>query len=710
MTEVRTSCRICAGQCGLRLTLDEAGAVQSVRGDKDNPVTLGYACIKGLTLHEAHASPQRLLHPLKRQPDGGFARIPLAQALDEIAERLQAIQADSGADAIAGFRGTMSYTNLLANHMLPSWLRSFGSSSFYSTMTVDQSAKWVSFERLGGWAAGRDAFALADVLLLVGTNPLVSLSTFNVDLQHPVKRLQEAKARGLKLVVIDPRRSETARHADVFLQPLPGEDVTVIAGLLHLILERGWHDAAFCARWVDGLDALQAAVAPFTPAMVDARAGVPQADLLAAAQLFAQPLPDRLKRGSAGSGTGPNMGPNSNLAEHLIECLNVVCGRYARAGDAVPNPGVIGARHPRRAQVIAPRRSWEQGPRSRVRALGSLFGERMSGALADEILTPGEGRIRALIVDGGNPVIALPGQAKTEAALRALDLLVTIDPFLSATAQLSHYVLPPTMMWERPDIGSRDYEAHTMMRPYAQYAPPVLQPPAGSELVDDWAVFFGLAQRMSLPLQFDGVPLDLNHRYSSEELLALLLRHSAVPFEKLRDTTQGGRLFELPPEQVQPAEADANGRFAVAPADVVAELTTVRQRAPLAEGCTHRLAVRRLRDVQNTMFHALPTLAHRFPENPAFLHPDDLSALGWQAGQRLAIRSAHGEIELPVKADDSLRRGVVSVPHGWGGLLDDSRQPGANTNRLTSADVDLDPINAMPVLTGLPVRLRCLPA
>ena len=252
---------------------------------------------------------------------------------------MQSIIARDGADAIAGFRGTMSYSNATANFMLPAFLRALGSRSFFSTMTVDQSAKWITVERLGSWAAGRDSFDVAEVLMFVGTNPLVSLSTFNFFLQHPVKAMQRFKARGGKLIVIDPRRTETARHADIFLQPYPGEDVTVIAGLLHIILDSGWHDAQFCARWVKDLERLRAAVASFTPAYVAQRAGIDADDLTAAARLFAH----ECRRGSAASGTGPNMAAHSNLAEHLIECLNVVCGRYARAGDRVPNPGVLGA-------------------------------------------------------------------------------------------------------------------------------------------------------------------------------------------------------------------------------------------------------------------------------------------------------------------------------------------------------------------------------
>ncbi|MGE0388258.1 MAG: molybdopterin-dependent oxidoreductase [Gammaproteobacteria bacterium] len=704
--EVISSCRICAGQCGLRLTVAEGRVVRAVP-DRDNPQSRGYACIKGLYLHEAHNDPQRLLRPLKRRPDGTFEGISSQQALDEIAARLQAILRAHGPEAIAGFRGTMSYTNLPANHMLPAWLAALGSNSFFSTMTIDQSAKWVTFERLGGWAGGRDPFATAQVLLLVGTNPLVSLSTFNFPLQDPLRALQAARDRGMRLIVIDPRRSETARHADLFLQPLPGEDVTLLAALLREILAQGWHDEAFCARHVHGLERLQAALEPFTPAYAATRAGVPAELIVRAARMFAHDA----RRGSAASGVGPDMGPHSNLAEHLVECLNVVCGRYARAGDPVPNPGVVGPRIPRRAQVIAPRRSWEHGPRSRVRNLGLVFGEKMSGALADEILTPGPGQIRALVVDGGNPVNAIPDQRRAAQALGALDLLVAIEPFMTATARLSHYILPPRLMFERHDLGSRDYESIVQFQPYAMYNAPVVEPPPGSDLVDDWYVFWALARRLGRTIVLDGAALDMDSPPSTEDILRLLARHGQVPFDEIKRHPHGA-IHAVPAQFVEAADPDCTARFDVAPDDVAAELAAVRAEPLPAPGAfALRLAVRRMRAVSNTMFHHLPAIRRRHRHNPAFLHPEELAAHGIADGDRIAIVSAHGRVEAIARADADVRRGVISMAHGWGGLPDappGGLDAGVCTNLLLAVDDRADPINSMPVMTGEPVRVERL--
>lgn len=716
MREAVASCRICAGRCALKLTLDDEQRIIAVQGDKSNPLTRGYACIKGLTLHEAHYSPERLHHPLRRRGDGSFEEISLAVALDEIGERLGGLIDEAGPRSIAVFKGTMAYTNFLANAMLPAFLRAIGSDAFYSTMTIDQSAKWVAFDRLGGWAAGKDPFEVADVLLMIGTNPLVSLSTFNFALQNPVKSMREARARGMKLIVIDPRETETARHADVFLQPLPGEDPTILAGLIHLVLREGWQDTEFCAAHAEGLDALRQAVEPFTPAYVAARAGVTEDALYRAAALFAEPGEGgRRKRGSAASGTGPNMAAHSNLSEHLLECLNVICGRFARPGDRVMNPGVLGARIPRRAEVIPPRRAWEDATNRSPGGYGMLFGERMSGALIDDILVDSPDRVRALVVDGGNPAIALPDTRRAAEGLGALDLLVTIDPFLTPTARLSHYVIPPKMMLERADVSSRDYETIVTFAPYGQYDAPVIGPPAGSEATDDWVVLWEILRRMGRSVTLGGVTFDMDRRPDSEALIAFLLRDSAVPFDEIRRHAKG-HIFDVPPMHVEAADPACTARFALAPDDVLAEIAVVRTEGTFSsigqKGFTHRLAVRRIRDVQNTMYHHLPAIRARAPENPAFLHPEDIADLHLRDGDAITITSRNGSIIAPARSDPSVRRGVVSMTHGWGALAgEDGPEPGVNVNALTDGTETRDALNAMPQFSGFAIRVeRAVPA
>jgi anaerobic selenocysteine-containing dehydrogenase len=709
--EAKSFCRICIGACGTVLTLDENDRIVAIRGDKDHPASSGYVCVKGLQAPEAHNGPQRLLHPLKAMPDGSFRRIALEQALDEIADKLRRIIERDGPEAVAAFRGTQSGLNSTAYYMLPDWTRAIGSPSLFSTMTVDQSAKWVCVERLGVWAAGRHPFHESDVLMVFGGNPLVSISTVGFDTINVAKQIKDAKARGLKLIVVDPRFTETARHADLFLQPLPGEDSAIAAGLLRIILTEGWEDREFCARYVDDLDGLRRGVEPFTPEYVAARAGIPASQLRQAAELFAL----RAKRGAAISGTGPDMAPHSNLAEHLIECLNVVCGRYLRAGDRVANPGVLNPPKPRRARVIPPRRSWESGHRSRIRGIGMLYGEMMAGILADEILTPGKGQIKAMIVDGGNPANSLPDQRKTVGALRALELLVTIDPVMSNTSKLSHYILPPKLQYERADLPTtRDYETLFFHIPFSQYASAVAKPPADSEVVDDWYVFWALARRLGRTIVYDGVPLDMSDVPASGDLISIVTRNSRVPIEEIKKYP-GGKIFDAEPQYVEPAR-DSGGRFAVIPHDVAAELVQVASediapsdiRSSGHRSFTHRLSVRRMREVSNTMYQELPAIHRRRPYNPAWINPQDLATMGLASGDRVEIVSDHGRITAIVQEDESVRSGVVSMTHGWGGLPDeavDYEQAGASISLLVSGDRDVETINAMPRQSAIPVNI-----
>src|SRR5690606_22312989 len=504
-------------------------------------------------------------------------------------------------------------------------------------------------------------------------------------------------------------------YADVHLQPYPGEDPTLFAGLLRIILQNGWEDAEFCARHVDGLDTLRDAVAPFTPEYVAGRAGVDVDDLHAAAKLFAL----ESKRGIAVSATGPNMSPRSNLAEHMIEVLNVVCGRVIREGERVPNPGAMSPRKPVRAEVVAPKRDWETGYKSRVRGIGMINGEKMAGAIADEILTPGQDQLRALIIDGGNPANALPDRARAIEALSALELLVTIDPYLSETAQLAHYILPPTLMFERPDLPLM-FERSAFPEPFAQYTPALITPPADAEVVDDWYVFYALAQRLGLPLKFAGAELDMQNAPSSDDLLALLVNGSQIPLDEIKQYPQG-KVFELEPLYVSPARPErADNKFAVMPADVFAELAEVAAENPAnalirnGQQFDLRLSVRRSRDVMNTAYRDVPAIHKRVPFNPVFMHPDDMKTRGLNEGAPVLVESAHGRIEAIVEADATMRRGVVSIYHGFGkpprGTGSDGQGGyenfGASTNDLIPDSAEfVEPINAMPWYTAVPINI-----
>jgi anaerobic selenocysteine-containing dehydrogenase len=693
------------------VTLGVDDRVIALRGDKRNPVTKGYACVKGLDAGAALYGEKRILRPLKRI-GSEHVEIPLEQALDEIAERMREIVDEGGAEALAFFLGTGFFG---ASVLLVGWValaNAIGAQRF-STMTIDQSAKWVALERLGTWAAPRQPFTGSDVVLLAGNNPLVSVLSWGIPMQNPAKALKQARAEGMKLIVIDPRRTEIADQADIHLQIYPGEDAAVAAGLIHIILREGWEDKDFCEAHVAGMEQLREAVAPFTPEVVAERAGIAAETLIAAARMFARDS----RRGGTATGTGVDMAAFPNLSEHLYQAIGVICGRYLRTGERVPTPGVLIAKTPPRAQAISPTRSYENLPRTRVRGAAQLMGEYPSVTLPEEIMTPGKGRIRGLLVGGGNPASAMPDSRKVVEAFRALDLLVAVEPFHTETTALADYVLPPTMLYEKADL-TFGLEVFSLEQPYAQYTPEVAAPPAGSDLASEGYIAWSLAQRLGVPFNFYGTHVDMARPPSDDELLAIIAGGGNVDFETLRREASGGKLFaELPCPPVLPPD-EAAGLFEVMPADVADELAAFARTRSAAEELAYggrfplRLICRRIREVSNTSCRHFPSARERVPHNPLCAHPDDLDRFGLVDGDQCRVTSPNSSIPAILRADRTLKRGVVSMTHGFGGLAGeeiDYRLSGASTSLLVSLDRDCEPLQAMPRLTGIPVRLDAGP-
>lgn len=297
-------------------------------------------------------APGRLATSLRRNRNGEFEPVPAYEAAAEIAERLGDVIGSNGPDAIGLFMGTQHNFATLTGPMVRGWFRGLGSHKLFSTMTIDQSAKWIVRERMGQYLGGRQKFHDSDVWILAGTNPLVSVNGGDGDgalMANPSASLRAARDRGLELIVIDPRRTETASRADLHLQTRPGFDAVIFAGILNVILTEELHDREFCDRYVDGLDELAKAVSGVTPDLVERVCDVPSADLVTAARMFG-----RASSGMVSTGTGVCMGPDSNVAEHLAACLNAVCGRFAREGDSVEDRSALSRSVTPRAEVARP--------------------------------------------------------------------------------------------------------------------------------------------------------------------------------------------------------------------------------------------------------------------------------------------------------------------------------------------------------------------
>ncbi len=721
MSEVHDSfCRFCHASCAIKVTVEDGRPV-SVIGAKDNPVYHGYTCAKGRALPEQHSTPHRLLHTMKRGEDGQHHPIPAEQAMDEIAERVSAIVEKHGPRSVALYTGTYSLPYPAAAPLANAWLTSLGSPMSFTSSTIDQPGKMIGQALHGEWRGGAYNFDDADVWMLVGANPTISKS-IGIPCMNPAKHLHDAVKRGIKMIVIDPRRSEVARVAEVHLQPKPGEDPTLLAGMLRFMLEEDLGDSDFVAANAEGIEALRQAVAPFTPEYVALRAEVPAEDLVKAARLFASS-----RNGGANCGTGPNMAPRGNLTEYLVLVMNTICGHWRRAGERIPNPGVLMADLQSIAQPAAPTPGWGFGEPIRVRGLTNTAAGMPTAALADEILLPGEGQVRALFSVGGNPMAAWPDQDKTLAAMDALELNVTLDIKMSATAKLADYVIAPKLSLE---VESMTLPAESLTPyamgfpvPYAQYTKAVVDPPEGSDLIEEWEFFYGLAQRMNLPLTLAAAyawgphsaapeltELDMKNKPSSDDLFVALTKGSKVPLDEVKKYPEG-RIFEDPDALVQPGDPHCADRLQLADPVMMAELGDVATESLGRDAeFAFQLVSRRLPDVHNSAGRDIPKLVRKYAYNPAFMNPMDVEKLGLRDGDIIEITSRHSSILGVIETEEAIRGGVISMPHCFGdapGAENDRkvREIGSNTGRLSSVEREIDPYSGIPRMSAIPVHV-----
>jgi anaerobic selenocysteine-containing dehydrogenase len=713
-------CRFCHASCAIKVTVEDGRPVHVI-GAKDNSVYHGYTCAKGRALPEQHSTPARLLHSMKRGADGTHNPIPVEQAMDEIAAKISAIVDEHGPRSVALYTGTYSFPYPAGSPMAGAWLSSLGSPMLFTSATIDQPGKMIAPALHGIWGGGSYHFDAADVWMLVGANPTISKS-IGIPCMNPAKRLHDAVKRGLEMIVIDPRRSEVAKAAAVHLQPKPGEDPTILAGMIRIVLSEGLTDEEFLSSHTIGLESLSAAVEPFTPEYVARRADVPAADLVRAARVFAAH-----RNGGANVGTGPNMAPRGNLTEYLTLVLNTLTGHWRRAGERIPNPGVLMPPGRARAQASDPYPGWGFGESMRVRNLANTVAGLPTAALADEILMPGEGQVKALISLGGNPMAAWPDQQKTFDAMNALELNITLDIKMSATAKLADYVIAPTLSLEvagmtLPTESLTPY-AMGYPEPYAQYSPPIVDPPAGSDVLEEWEFFYGLAQRMGLPLTIAAAyewgpdaehpaltEIDMKSKPSSDDLFEALTKGSRIPLSEVKKYPEG-HVFDDAVVVVEPGESGAKGRLQLADETMIAELDAVA-REPVDRGgeFAFSLVSRRLPDVHNSAGRDIPKLVRKYSYNPAFMNPGDLKDLGIAPGDLVEIASSHSSILGVVEAEEAIRTGVVSMAHAFGDLPGEEedravRQIGSNTGRLSSVERDFDPYSGIPIMSAIPVNV-----
>lgn len=716
MIETKHSfCRMCINQCSILVTVD-GGRVVSVDGNPDNPLYAGYTCVKGRAQPKYLYDKSRLLKPLRRSSNGSHVEVSMSDALAEISERLGRILNDHGPRAVAAYSGSMAVISQAATGMpfYTAFLDAIGTNMRFDPNTIDKGGKQTAQSFLGYWQAPPQGFDSPEVIMLVGANPWLIHTGFPAG--SPKRWLQDTLATGCTLIVIDPRETHVAQRADHFLRSLPGHDIAILAAMIKVIVEEELFDRQFVADHVRGLGELRAAMSGIDIAAIAAAADIEPRQIVDAARCYAG-----ARRGFIWAGTGPHMSGFGTLAEYLVLVIQTLCGRWLRAGEKVMATPTLLPKYRARAQASPPDEDWALKGRIRVRGLKETRAGMPSAALTDEILLPGEGQVRALISWAGNPAISFLDQKRTVEALKSLDLFVQIDPWYNESARLADFVLPTTMPLEMASASvfidwlSKKAVGYGQGVSHAQYTAAMVDRPPGSDLLEDWEIFFELMVKMGYPVavrpfgrELDTPKIQLDSRPATEDLLKMLITDGRVPLEEVKQRA-GGAIYDDDLIVVEPAEPGSQGRLDVGSAEMLRHLHEIvrNQKDERADLYPFRLLCRRMNHVYNTYCNTEMT-NRGVPYNPAFLHPEDMDSLSLKEGDAIVIASSTGSIKALAHADPHLRRGMVSMAYGYGiadAPLGDPANFGSSTSRLIPADQVFDPYTGQPRMTNVPVSI-----
>lgn len=736
------TCSLCEAMCGIEMTIED-GRILTIRGDDKDPFSRGHICPKAVALQDLHADPDRLRSPMRRTADG-WQPVSWDQALDLVAQRLHAIQSAHGRDAVGIYLGNPTVHNLGALLFGPGFLRALRTRNRFSATSADQLPHMFAAYSMFGHQL---LMPVPDVdrtgyMLMLGANPLASNGSL-MTAPGIRRRLQALQARGGRLVVVDPRRTETARMADEHVFIRPGTDALLLLGILHTLLAEDRIRPERALAHCDGLESLRRGVAPFTPERAAAHTRVPADTIRRLARELAA-AEAAVCYGRFGASTQAFGG----LCQWAINAINIVTGNLDRAGGAMfTRPAVDLLNMPR--GMGASRGSFGRW-RTQVRGLPEFAGELPVAALAEEILVPGEDRIRALITFAGNPVLSTPNGAQLDRALASLDFMVSVDPYLNETTRHADIILPPISPLER---GHYDLLLHVLaVRNTAKYTPRLFEPLADSR--DDWEILLGLQERLQgLRGQRrlrDRLMYAALRRMGADGLLDLGLRlgpygvgRGNLSMRKLREAPHGidlGPLAPCLPGRLQTPDK----RIALAPALLLQDLARLAEAFPDA-GAAHDLPRSahdngHARDAQqgpsreaasngsvdhddallligrrhlrsnNSWMHNVPMLMRGRPRCTLLMHPEDARRMGLAEGDTACVRSRVGQVLAPVEITDDIMPGTVSLPHGFGHHREGTQQTtarkhaGVSINDLTD-ETAIDALCGTAAFSGVPVRV-----
>jgi anaerobic selenocysteine-containing dehydrogenase len=684
----------------------------SIRGDADDPFSQGYICPKAAALADLHHDPDRLRQPVLRT-SGGWRTVSWDEAFRQVVHHLARIRRAHGPDAVAVYQGNPTAHSLGLMTIGQLLFRKLGTKHLFSASSADQLPHMVAAHHMFGDGLLMPVPDLdrTDFFLCVGANPLVSNGSI-MTAPNMRQRLGSIRARGGRVVVVDPRRTETARCADWHLFIRPGSDALLLLSMLHVIFAERLDRPGRLGPFVDGMDQLRAAAEGFPPDLTARVTGVPPTAVHDLARAFAS------ARSAAYGRIGICTQEFGATASWLLYALNLVCGRLDEPGGMMfSSPAVDLEMLAKPLGIAVGFDRW----RSRVRNLPEYGGELPVATLADAIETPGPGQIRALVVSAGNPVLSTPGGNRLDRLLPGLEFIAAIDPYVNETSRHAHVILPPTSPLERShyDVALLNFA----VRNVAKFSPPAFDRAADSR--HDWEICLELWTRLGMP----GVPLGplgrlagpvvrrVLGRLGPEGLLDIALRvgpygvrrgRRGLTLGVLRGAPHGVDLGPLVPRF--PRRLRTRGRrIQLSPPLFIQDVTRVRMRMFTAVPSLVLIGRRHLHS-NNSWCHNAARLVKGPPRCVLLINPLDAKERGVGDGDQVSISSRTGRIEVAAAVTDDIMPGVVSLPHGWGhdreGVrLSVARQTsGASVNDITDAQV-IDPISGNAGFSGLPVEV-----
>jgi anaerobic selenocysteine-containing dehydrogenase len=716
-----TFCRICEPLCGMVATVED-GRLVSLRPDKDHPLSAGFACQKGIAFTEVVNDPDRVLTPLRRTPDG-FEPVSWDEALDDIAARLTDIHRRAGSGAVGWYMGNpaaFSYAHVIG---AMAFIKGIGRHShFFTSSSQDTSSRLLASQFLYGTPMSVPIPDLlrTDLLVLMGANPVVSHGSF-LTAPRIKDRMHDVVKRGGRVVVVDPRRSETAAQFE-WLGIVPDADAYLLLSLLEVMFAEGLVDRTMIAEQADGLDWLEAQCAPFPPERTEQHTGVaPETVRALARELAATP------RAAIYGRLGTCVGRNGTLTTYLIDAVNLVAGNLDRPGGSVFSTlGIPGQRWGLKAMGWSLRRSYRR-KRTRIGGFGAVIGAEPAAFMAKEMSTPGSRQLKAMFVGAGNPVLSVPNGDELESALRGLELMVGLDLYVNETTAHCDYVLPVTTMYERDDFALTFQQFQAT--PFRQTTEAVI-PPRG-EARAEWDIVNDLTARMATRTPvfaalgivrkvLGGFGVRLTPRPMADGMIRLSdggdrfgLRRGGLTFRRLSGEHPHGVVVtpHIRTSVLREVVVYRHGRVRLSHEDIAAELSAMVHRDPPAGYPMRMIGMREPRS-ENSWMHNSPLLMRGERTNRALMHDDDAAQRLICDGDTVAVSTPHGRISLPVTLTRDIVPGTIAIPHGWGhkgtgGWQLANRAGGVNVNQLMSTDPrDVEALAGMSWLTGVPVQVE----